>query len=98
MTFTRALDPLTFDNVNFQTLEVSNYPLSAFNITYEWLNSNTYRIKVKPIGYIFLYNETVTVTTMAVPSTLHNSLDLIPFHLTTYLQTASLRWFLMKIP
>lgn len=71
MTFSRNLDMATFDYANFQTIEVSNYPLSAFTIAYTVLDSRTYRISIKPIGYAFIYNETVKVKTVPQPAILH---------------------------
>jgi hypothetical protein len=84
MTFSRDLDMTTFDYANFQTIEISNYPLSAFTLTYSVIDSKTYRISIKPNGYAFIYNETVKVKTVVQPATLHMSSDAYPFHVSTY--------------
>ncbi len=69
MLFSRALNFSTFDYNNFQTISIENNDLANF-ITYITITgSSSYRITVEPKGYIFLYNETVTVTTVDPPST-----------------------------
>jgi len=98
MTFSRSIDFTIFDYVNFQTISVNNYPLSAFTLNYTIIDSKTYRIKIKPVGYIFLYNETVTVTTKSISTPIDNSIDGMPFKNATYGQAASLNWFLLRSP
>lgn len=69
-----------------------------FSVTYKILGSTSYRIILQPIGYIFLYNATFTVTTEAQPNATDYSLILMPFKPSCYLQTASLSWFLIQGP
>lgn len=67
MVFTFPLDFTTFPMQTFQTVSFDNamITLSAFNVTYSVLNSSAYRISLAPLGYAFMVNETVTVTTMS---------------------------------
>lgn len=55
-----------------------------FNVEYTITSNSSYRIILKPKGYIFLYNETVTVKTMAEPSPVHNATNQRPFNPTNY--------------
>jgi len=52
----------TFQTISFADATLS---LSAFNVTYTAVNSTTYTISLLPLGYAFLNNENVTVTTEA---------------------------------
>jgi len=53
---------------------------------------------MQPKSYIYLYNTTFTVTTMALPSPVHQSMSGVTFFATVYGQTASVVWFLIKGP
>jgi hypothetical protein len=99
MDFNRDINFTTFDYVKFQTLSISNYDLNSSFYTYYTLTSNSsYRITIEPIGYIFLYNETVTVETVEQSSTLNYSIDSMPFKTTNYLKNSTKNWFLMNSP
>jgi hypothetical protein len=67
MLFTQNLNYSSFDYINFQTITIDSgnlhYTLDMFNVTYKKLSGSSYRIILKPGGYIFLYNATFTVTT-----------------------------------
>lgn len=67
MLFTQNLNYSSFDYINFQTVTIDSgnlhYTLDMFNVTYKKLSGSSYRIILKPSGYIFLYNATFTVTT-----------------------------------
>jgi len=69
-----------------------------FNVTYKLISGTTYRIILKPLGYIFLYNATFTVTTRPQTNTTDYSLIMMPFKTTNYLKSASLSWFLIQGP
>ena len=69
-----------------------------FNISYQNLNSNSYRIIIQPISYIFLYNATFTVTTKIQPTPVDYSSSYMPFKPTDYQMTTSLNWFLINGP
>ncbi len=69
-----------------------------FDVSYRTISGSTYRIILKPKGYIFLYNATFTVTTKAQDNTTDYSLIMMPFKTTNYLKTASLDWFLIQGP
>lgn len=88
MQFSRDLNFTTFDFQNFQSLSISKQDISNFNIYYSITSSSAYRITLEPKGYIFIYNETVTVATMEEPSILHYSSDSMPFKTTNYQKTA----------
>lgn len=98
MQFSRDLNFTTFDYQSFQSLSISKQDISHFDIYYSITSSSAYRITLEPKGYIFIYNETVTVTTMEEPSTLHYSRDNMPFKTTNYQKIAEKKWFLMNSP
>lgn len=104
MQFSRELDFTTFDYQNFQAITISSsnmhYDLSMFTVTYKVIGKGTYRIILEPVGYIFLYNATFTVTTKNYDNTTgpDYSIDLMPFKETDYAKSASLSWFLIKGP
>jgi hypothetical protein len=97
MTFTNVLSP-TFDMTTFQTVSIESVDSAAYTVTYQPLTSSSYRILVEPIGYIFLYNYTVTVTTKDQPATLELANDSLPFKPSVYSKTATTNWFLLKSP
>lgn len=59
----------SFIYTDFASVSISNVPSTDYTMTYQVLDNYTYRIIVQPIGYIFMYNYSVTVTTKAQPST-----------------------------
>lgn len=63
MTYTYDLNFTSFNYQTFQTVAITNNDINNFNITTQITGTNSYRIIVQPKGFIFLYNETVTVTT-----------------------------------
>ncbi len=102
MIFSQKLDFTTFDYINFQSITIDSknllYTLSMFDISYKKISVSSYRIILKPTGYIFLYNATFTVTTRAQTNVTDYSVNLMPFKKSNYLKTASLTWFLIKGP
>lgn len=102
LVFSQKIDFTTFDYINFQTLAIDSgnmhYTLDMFDISYKKLTGNSYRIILKPTGYIFLYNATFTVTTRAKTNITDYSLLLMPFKESNYLKVASLTWFLIQGP
>ena len=74
------------------------YTLEMFTFTYQILNTKTYRIIMEPKGYIFLYNATITVTTMDLPGVVHYSSNNRPFRESNYAISASLVWFVINAP
>ena len=98
LTFTKELDFSTFDYENFQTISIEKISSGEYTLSYQILDKYSYRIIIQPKGYIFLYNDTVSVTTMALPATRHTSNDSTPFKQATYSKTATLNWFLLKSP
>ena len=97
----QSLNFSTFDYKNFQTITVTSrnlqYTLDMFDVSYKFLSERSYRIVLKPKGYIFLYNATFTATTKASTNTDFSAFGM-PFKPPTYLQTASLVWFLIQGP
>ena len=67
MVFSKDLDFATFDQAGFQTVTISGVEQASYALSYSTLTSNSYRITVSLVGYIFLYNETVSVTTKTQP-------------------------------
>jgi len=63
MIFSKDIDYATFNHTGFQTVSISGVISSAYSIAYTILDSKSYRITVSLIGYVFLYNETVSVVT-----------------------------------
>lgn len=102
MVFSQNIDFKTFDYKNFQTISIDSgnmhYTIDMFNVTYQIKSGSSYRIILKPSGYIFLYNATFTVTTKAQPNVTDYSAIGMPFKTTNYLKTANLSWFLIKGP
>ena len=98
MTFTKDLNFSSFDMTTFQTISISSISSSEYTVTYQQLTSSSYRIFVEPIGYIFLYNDTVLVTTKSQPASLDTANDDVPFKPSNYGKTASISWFLLKCP
>lgn len=66
MNFTEDLDFDTFPYKDFQTFSIDNdlYTLDMFNFDYVITSNSSYRIIMQPKGYIFLYNATITCTTI----------------------------------
>lgn len=79
MTFTKPLDFTTFDMTTFQTVSIDGVDASEYTVAYTQLSNSSYRITLQPNGYIFIYNQTVTVTTKTQPATVDTSVDLTPF-------------------
>lgn len=103
MMFSRNMDFSIFDMANFQDITINSnnmqYTKSMFNFTYQNKSKSFYRITIEPIGYIFLYNATFTVTTRSTRNTtIDYSIDNMPFMDSNYQKTASLSWFLIKGP
>ena len=67
MVFSQNMDFTTFDMTTFQTITIDSnnmhYTIDMFNVSYAKRSKSTYRIYLKPAGYVFLYNVTFTVTT-----------------------------------
>jgi hypothetical protein len=84
--------------VNFQNISIEKISSSEYTVSYQLIDKYSYRIIIEPKGYIFLYNDTVSITTMALPATLHKSNDSYPFKPVAYSKTATLNWFLLKSP
>lgn len=42
-----------------------------FHITYQILDSKSYRAIIEPKGYIFLYNASINCKTIDLPTTVH---------------------------
>ncbi len=102
MVFSQTMDFTTFDMTTFQTITVESnnmhYTIDMFEVTYEKRSASSYRIILKPAGYIFLYNATFTCTTRAQTNVTDYSGLKMPFKTTNYLKTASLKWFLIQGP
>lgn len=100
MKFNQPLDTATFPLETFQTISFANplYNINQFNVKYTWLSSMTYRITMIPMGFALIVNETVIVTTMAMPSPKHNAADGRPFKDENYGISASLIWSYVKPP
>jgi len=102
MVFSQTMNFNTFNYKSFQTITISSgnmhYTIDMFNVTYQITSGSSYRIILQPLGYIFLYNATFTVTTEAQPNATDYSSLGMPFKTTNYLQTASLNWFLIQGP
>ena len=98
MNYTLDLNFSTFNYQTFQNVTISNNDISNFDVSYQLLDGKSYRIIVKPKGFIFLYNETVTVTTKEPTSDIDTSASLISFKTTNYLKTATNNWFLLNPP
>lgn len=96
--FTSPLDHATFPLTTFQTINFSDptLSLSIFYVSYSWTGSSSYSISLEPISYIYIYDVTVTVTTIVKPASVHHSSDGIPFSPSTYSQSTSTNWFLVK--
>lgn len=56
MTYTLDLDFNSFNYATFQTVNVANNDIANFDVTYSITGNNSYRIILKPKGFIFLYN------------------------------------------
>jgi hypothetical protein len=67
MMFTQDLNYSAFDMTSFQNITITSeniqYTANMFTFTYVNLTTSSYRIKIVPKTYIFLYNATFTVTT-----------------------------------
>lgn len=81
MKFTENLDWTTFPYQAFQTISIDNdmYNLDMFTFSYAKLSENAYRIIMEPKGFIFLYNATITCTTMQFPGSLFFAANGRPF-------------------
>lgn len=84
MIFSADIDFTVFDYVNFQTLSFGSYSQADFIINYIPLSTKSYRISIKTSGFIFLYNETIAVTTIVQPATLDTAISGLPFKMSNY--------------
>jgi hypothetical protein len=98
MTFTKPLDFTTFSMTTFQTVSIDGVAAGEYTVTYTQLSNSSYRITLQPTGYIFLYNQTVTVTTKTQPAILDTAADLTPFKPASYSKTGTINWFLLRSP
>ena len=73
MNFTEEIDFTTFPMATFQSFSFDDtlITLEMFSFEYVVTSNKSYKIIMKPRGYTFLYNVTVTVTTMDMPSPEH---------------------------
>ena len=69
-----------------------------FDFTYVITTPKSYRIIMEPKGYIFLYNATITVTTIDITDPLHYSVNNRPFQEANYALSSDLTWFVIKAP
>ena len=69
-----------------------------FTFSYVILGPRNYRIIMEPKGFIFLYNATISCTTMGLPSPVHNSANGRPFMTINYEVSQELVWFVIKAP
>ncbi len=56
MAYSLDLDFNSFNWQTFQTVSITNNDINNFDITYAITGNNSYRLIVKPKGFIFLYN------------------------------------------
>lgn len=100
MIFSEKLDFTTFDYEGFQTITIDSnlYTLDMFTFTYTLMSDRSYRIVMEPKGYIFLYNATINVITMDMPSPKHYAVNGRPFQDSNYALGDSLVWFVIKAP
>lgn len=98
MIFTRNLDFTSFDMTTFQSISIDGVSSSDYTVSYQQLTDYSYRLKIEPVGYIFLYNQTVTVTTIDQPAVINTANDTMPFKTTNYAKTATINWFILKSP
>jgi len=59
------MDFAVFDYQNFHSVSIDGLSSSQYNVTTNIINSFTYRITIEPVGYVFLYNKTASITTKA---------------------------------
>jgi hypothetical protein len=69
-----------------------------FNVTYTVLSNMTYRITMMPVGFALIVNETVTVTTISMPSPINTAADTRPFKVESYGISSSLVWSYVMAP
>jgi hypothetical protein len=102
MKFNEDMNWSNFSIQNFQTITIDSdmYTLSMFNISYEILSNSSYRIVMQPKGYIFLYNATISCTTMDFPGivNINRSENGRPFKESNYGRKESIVWFVIKAP
>jgi hypothetical protein len=99
--FSEDMDWNTFPYKTFPILTLDNdmYTIEMFNVTFDMTHGpRQYRIMVAPKGYIFLYNATITCTTMAYPGTYFYSINGRPFKKEDYGIQESLVWFVIEAP
>ena len=70
MNFTEDLNFSSFPYTTFQSFSFDStlYTLNMFNFEYVITSNSSYRVIMEPKGYIFLYNVTITCTTMVEPT------------------------------
>lgn len=91
--FDHPLNTVTFSRQSFQSFSYNqSFDVSLLSYSYVWLDSMSYRIIVKPVSYIYLYNCGVEVRTMDQPNVTQYSTDSVAFYYTVYNQSASLVW------
>ena len=98
MEFNNDLDYNTFDMQSFQTVSITQVDTASYNLTYAVLSNSSYRITIALQGYVFIYNETVSVTTKSEPTPVDQGLNSVPFSNNSYSKTATLQWYILKSP
>lgn len=82
----------------FLSVSIEGLDTSAYTVTCRGWHDFFYYIFVKPIGYAFLYNRTVTVTTKAQPAIIDTAANFIPFKPTVYSKSKTISWFVLRSP
>lgn len=100
MTFTHPIDFTTFPMMTFQNIQFENsaLTLSAFEVNYTVVDGLTYRISLQPLGYSFMFNESVSVITIAYPGTDLTAQDGRPLRNSSYLMTADIKFTYLRPP
>lgn len=100
LTFTHPMDFTVFPMQTFQNIQFENsaLTLSAFSVNYTVIDSYTYRITLQPLGYSFMFNESVTVITIAYPGSDLTAQDGRPLRNSSYLMTDNLKFTYIKPP
>lgn len=100
------MDFKTFNMSGFQTYSVINPSNSLpaaitptmFSYNYTATNSSSYRITITPIGYLYLNNITLIVTTITQPTTGQFSVDGTQLNHNVYNVSVQTTWWLTQGP
>lgn len=100
LNFTENLNFSIFPKETFQSFSFDDpsFTIDMFTVTYEITSDKSYRVILTPNGFTFIYNMTVTVTTIDMPNPELEAENGRPLRPDSYQATDQVVWFLIVAP